>query len=895
MRTLKKSLSLVLVLAMVFSFCVMGTNAAFADADEITVDYAEAVEVMNALEILKGDEAGFRPADTLTRAEACVIIVKMLGAKDLVATAKTDKFDDIAGHWGEKYIAYCVEQGLISGNGDGTFAPDAELSGYAFALMVLRAAGYDPKAEGVGGSGWELATTKLAKAAGLVETVDLISAETFTREMAAQMAYDGLMYVEQVRYEGGTTTIVGGVEVTTSGSIDYLGTSMYMDTFGGKNVYLLVTDNDATNASANGTTTGYVITVAADGTATIAGATTKFNIATGADEIGKVVNLYYKSAYTSAARPGVVYDAVVYSAEYTIEKALENVTEKKAEAAVGFALTASVAADKTFHNYAVTTDATPIEKNGEDDWTVAAGTYVFFADQMFYLTKASAVEQVKVTVTNADKGYYTVGTTSDADKYIVVAEEADDCFNKLVVEETDWLGMVKKGQSTAVAMYVVAPCGDKYALSDVATIEGKVTLAKTGKISVDGKAYEVSTDDAADAEAALENALTAGDLVIGSGKLDFTNTFTFYLDTTGKIFAAVKVTDEVEDTNKYELAYIVGTNNPVIGTDVFGTNSYAFYAQYYTTDGAVNTAAYTTVDGKAVAVGAVAAKGQVEYAPLSGWYFVAETENGLAIKGIVAEECGYTTTSYTVPADGEYAYAFTANTTMDYFGNLINSESVFVYSDATVWNADNEDGVAVKGAHASGDLRGVTVYVITAKNASNSNRNDLVAAYVVDELPATEADKEVVYVVSYDGQLTSATATAPATYSYTVITEEGKVVEGFVTNDNTSVAGSWREVVTLTSGAVVFGAEPYTSKIQAINGLGTGDYYTTNGNKYIIETFEYNVNNVVIIDLRAAVLAGAADAITSVDKLVGTFNASALYTVNPTTYARTATVIVIGD
>ena len=42
MRTLKKSLSLVLVLAMVCSFFVMGTSAAFEDADKIEAELKEA-------------------------------------------------------------------------------------------------------------------------------------------------------------------------------------------------------------------------------------------------------------------------------------------------------------------------------------------------------------------------------------------------------------------------------------------------------------------------------------------------------------------------------------------------------------------------------------------------------------------------------------------------------------------------------------------------------------------------------------------------------------------------------------------------------------------------------------------------------------------------------------
>ena len=58
MRNLKKILALVLALMMVLSMMVTA-NAAFADQDSINADYAEAVEVMNAIGIgVTGQNAG---------------------------------------------------------------------------------------------------------------------------------------------------------------------------------------------------------------------------------------------------------------------------------------------------------------------------------------------------------------------------------------------------------------------------------------------------------------------------------------------------------------------------------------------------------------------------------------------------------------------------------------------------------------------------------------------------------------------------------------------------------------------------------------------------------------------------------------------------------------------
>ena len=69
---MKKLLALVLALVMTMSLVTI-SNAAFKDANSI--DYKEAVEVMNKVGVLIGDEKGnFNAKDNLTRAQAAKII-----------------------------------------------------------------------------------------------------------------------------------------------------------------------------------------------------------------------------------------------------------------------------------------------------------------------------------------------------------------------------------------------------------------------------------------------------------------------------------------------------------------------------------------------------------------------------------------------------------------------------------------------------------------------------------------------------------------------------------------------------------------------------------------------------------------------------------------------------
>ena len=73
---MKKLLALVLALVMSMSLVTI-SNAAFKDADSI--DYKEAVDVMNAVGVFVGDEKGnFNPKENLTRAQAAKIISYLL-------------------------------------------------------------------------------------------------------------------------------------------------------------------------------------------------------------------------------------------------------------------------------------------------------------------------------------------------------------------------------------------------------------------------------------------------------------------------------------------------------------------------------------------------------------------------------------------------------------------------------------------------------------------------------------------------------------------------------------------------------------------------------------------------------------------------------------------------
>ena len=224
---MKKLLALVLALVMSMSLVTI-SNAAFKDADKI--DYDEAVEVMNAIGVLVGDEKqNFNAKDNLTRAQAAKIIsYLLLGNKTAEALAGSGKFTDVAKtSWFAGFVDYCASTGVVNGVGDGKFDPNGQLTGFQFAKMLLGALGYDATIEGFTGTDWEISVSKVAEQAGLFDGLKISGRSVLTREQAAQMCLNTIK-APLVEYsnKGGNISI-NGAEINIGASkAEYVTTTL---------------------------------------------------------------------------------------------------------------------------------------------------------------------------------------------------------------------------------------------------------------------------------------------------------------------------------------------------------------------------------------------------------------------------------------------------------------------------------------------------------------------------------------------------------------------------------------------------------------------------------------------------------------------------------------------
>ncbi len=335
MRTLKKSLCLVLALVFVLGLCTIGAGAAateLKDAASIGDVYKDAVVVMNGLGIIEGYPDGtFQPTKNVTRAEAAKLVTYMvLGEKNAERVPDGDGgFSDVAGNWASKYINYCSSKGYIKGMGDGTFNPSGNITGTQLAALLLRAAGYGVMGE-YEGKGWDINAVSDALYYGVFGDTE---AEDFgapaTREETVLYFFNTLKDIIRVAYD---------VDLN-----DYVTNGINAGTTFGSAVWKLVTDKFVQVVDNQAAGAKYTV-IDRDGVLTTTRDQINLKLDTGKGLLAHEVTAYYKGEAKTDANGTEYYDAylvddkttVVNKGSYYADLYTALFTANKANASVGF-------------------------------------------------------------------------------------------------------------------------------------------------------------------------------------------------------------------------------------------------------------------------------------------------------------------------------------------------------------------------------------------------------------------------------------------------------------------------------------------------------------------------------------------------------------------------------
>lgn len=201
MKYWKRLFSLLVLAAVLAALCVPALAApggavsaaagaavsSFSDITDPTV--GSNADLLRFMGVVNGTgDNSFNPNGTLTRAEFCAMLIRVMGRESQVAgQMNRTVFEDVGStHWARGYVnlAASKENSLIAGVGSGKFEPDAAIKFGQAVTILIRSLGY--KDEEVG-SVWPADHVTKAAELGLSKGLTVTANQTITRAQAAQL------------------------------------------------------------------------------------------------------------------------------------------------------------------------------------------------------------------------------------------------------------------------------------------------------------------------------------------------------------------------------------------------------------------------------------------------------------------------------------------------------------------------------------------------------------------------------------------------------------------------------------------------------------------------------------------------------------------------------------
>ena len=189
MKNLKKVLAMVLAFACTFT---MFAGAKVFEDVPAGSDYSEAITMLSDLGIIQGkDDGKYHPEDTITRAEACAMIARLMtGDPNVSQYTGAQNFADVAkGSWKDSAIGYCYINNIVVGVGNNKFEPDRAITDAEFITMVVRAMGYETPDMT---QGYPFSYMSNAQAIGLLDGVNMVASTDALRGEDAQVIYNAM-------------------------------------------------------------------------------------------------------------------------------------------------------------------------------------------------------------------------------------------------------------------------------------------------------------------------------------------------------------------------------------------------------------------------------------------------------------------------------------------------------------------------------------------------------------------------------------------------------------------------------------------------------------------------------------------------------------------------------
>lgn len=202
---MKKRITLLLSALAVFTGTVGAVSA--EENNQANLTYEEIAQSLKADGLLEGTDKGLELNKTLTRAEMCAIISRIVPKEDVMPMASI--YNDMTdSHWAFNDISKLSEFGYVYGFEDGSFRPDEAVTAEQLAAILVRATGYSALMENNDIYPWYAEYMKVAEDKGILKNIQLTEENTpVTRDTAIAMYYNAInlpmVYTTGLHFSGG--------------------------------------------------------------------------------------------------------------------------------------------------------------------------------------------------------------------------------------------------------------------------------------------------------------------------------------------------------------------------------------------------------------------------------------------------------------------------------------------------------------------------------------------------------------------------------------------------------------------------------------------------------------------------------------------------------------------
>ena len=136
---MKKAIKILICLAVVTFFLSVSAFAAY---------FEKLSDELSEIGVIKGTDKGYELDREPTRAEAAVVLVRLLGGEEEACTLSyTAPFNDVP-DWAKPYVQYLYDKGLTKGTSETTFGASDFCTAQQYATFLLRVLGYNDNKNG---------------------------------------------------------------------------------------------------------------------------------------------------------------------------------------------------------------------------------------------------------------------------------------------------------------------------------------------------------------------------------------------------------------------------------------------------------------------------------------------------------------------------------------------------------------------------------------------------------------------------------------------------------------------------------------------------------------------------------------------------------------------------